>query len=85
MPFKRKRWSPSVVRAMSLLSIASLTLVVSGCNEATFRTRCPPLKQYSKEFQAKAATELQRAGPATNQLVSDYGQHRDACRALEKK
>jgi hypothetical protein len=41
---------------------------------------CPPLKKYTPEFQAKAANEPK--GPATQQLVSDYGQQRDACRAM---
>lgn len=43
---------------------------------------CPPLTTYSKEFQQKAAIEIDRlpTGSPTKQLVSDYGKLRDACR-----
>ena len=68
---------------LSLLSIAILTPWLTGCDEATFRYLCPQLKKYSPEFQAKVADELKNAGPATKQLLSDYGQLRDACRAIE--
>lgn len=57
----------------------------NGCNEETFRLYCPALKSYSKEFQQKAAAELKKSGVIVNQLVTDYGQLRAACRALEKQ
>jgi hypothetical protein len=60
-----------------------LTMGQSGCDEETFRSRCPALKRYSGDFQKKAAEELAKAGVRVNQLVTDYGQLRDACRALE--
>jgi hypothetical protein len=41
------------------------------------------LKKYTPEFQAKVADEVKNAGPATKVLLSDYGQLRDACRAME--
>ncbi len=69
---------------MCLLSIVILTGSQSGCDEATFRYICPALKKYPPEFQAAVADELRTAGPNTKRLISDYGQLRDACRALEK-
>lgn len=66
-----------------LVSIAILTMPLGGCETAIFRYACPTLKQYPKEFQTKAADEAAKTGPATKQLVSDYGQLRDACRAME--
>lgn len=68
---------------MSLLSIVILTPLLTGCDEATFRYLCPQLKKYTPEFQAKVADELKNTGPNTKQLLSDYGQLRDACRALD--
>lgn len=68
---------------MCLLSIVTLTAFQSGCDAETFRYLCPALKKYSAEFQTKVADELKNAGPATKQLISDYGQLRDACRAME--
>lgn len=66
----------------SLASIVILAMWTSGCATATFsKYQCPTLKSYTKEFQLKAAEE--KRGPASQQLVSDYGQLRDACRALE--
>ena len=69
---------------MCLLSIVILTGSQSGCDEATFRYVCPALKKYPPEFQAAVAHELATAGPNTKRLISDYGQLRDACRAIEK-
>lgn len=69
----------------SLLSSVILTLLLTGCDEATFRYLCPQLKKYSPEFQNKVADEMKVAGPNIRLLVSDYGQLRDACRAMENK
>lgn len=80
-----ERMKRRVAVTRSLLSSVILSLLLSGCGEVTFRYLCPTLKKYSPEFQTKAADELKTAGPTTKQLVSDYGQHRDACRAMEKK
>lgn len=74
-----------LVLIASLLSIAILMPLLSGCDAETFRYLCPQLKRYPPEFQQKVADELRNAGPATKQLISDYGQLRDACRALEGK
>lgn len=68
-----------------LLSSVILSLLLTGCDEVTFRYLCPQLKKYSPEFQNKVADEMKVAGPNIRMLVSDYGQLRDACRAMEKK
>ena len=79
---RRRPMRPNSGRMKSLLSIVILTMWTGGCATAvSSRYECPPLKKYSKEFQLKVADEPK--GVATKQLVSDYGQLRDACRALE--
>lgn len=72
---------------MSLLSIVILTMVTSlnGCDEATFKYVCPSLKKYSREFQDKLAGEYTTLPSASKQVITDYLQLRDACRALERK
>lgn len=53
-------------------------ILLSSC----MTSGCPPLTTYPKEFQKKAADEIDRlpSGSPTKQLVSDYGKLRDACR-----
>lgn len=73
-----------VARTMCWLSIAILMTSLGGCANTIFdRYRCPPLKKYSATFQEKAAEQIPSAGGNVKQLVSDYGQLRDACRAME--
>lgn len=69
---------------MSLLSIVILTTGVqlNGCDDTTFKYVCPALKKYSNEFQDKLAAEYPTLPPAAKQVITDYGQLRDACRAL---
>lgn len=76
-----KRWTGPM---LCLVSIVILTMPLSGCDEVTFRFACPQLKTYSKAFQDVAAAEVAKSSPAVKQLVSDYGQLRDACRAMER-
>jgi hypothetical protein len=59
-------------------------MLPEGCQTVVFRSRCPALATYSKDFQAQAAKELPKAGPKVQTLVTDYGQFRDACRAIER-
>jgi hypothetical protein len=50
-------------------------------------SKCPVLKQYSKEQLRQAAAEL-RSLPSESQvavLVTDYSKLRDACRVANKK
>lgn len=49
---------------------------------------CPPLKQYSKAFQAAAAAEyeaVEKTAPHLVQMIDDYGVSRDAIRACLKR
>ena len=66
------------------MSIATLPILLTGCAKDHFRIVCPTLTTYSPEFQAAAANELPKAGEHVQTLVTDYGKHRDACRALSK-
>lgn len=70
---------------MSLLSIAILTTQLQGCDGTTFKYVCPSLKKYSDTFQDKLAGEYTALPPASKQVITDYLQLRDACRALERK
>jgi hypothetical protein len=67
---------------LSFLSIALLTTLLGSCGTVIFSVRCPPLATYDKKFQAKAADELEKAGPNVQTMMTDYGKHRDACRAM---
>lgn len=68
--------------AKLLLSIALPTTLLTGCNQAS-SSGCPPLVTYPVDFQKKAAQELRAAGGNVQVLVTDYGQLRDACRAMK--
>jgi hypothetical protein len=66
-------------RLLMKLPMILMLASFSGCASTS---RCPPLVDYSKEDQAKAAKEL-RALPndsAIARLVQDYGQLRRTCR-----
>lgn len=76
-------WKRRLVLTLSLLSSVTLMGFQSGCDGETFRYLCPQLRKYTPEFQAKVLEELKNAGPNTKILISDYGQLRDACRAME--
>jgi hypothetical protein len=69
---------------VSLLSVALLMTPLEGCQTVIFRSRCPPLRSYTADFQKQAAKELPKSGSAVQEMVTDYGQFRDACRAIEK-
>lgn len=71
--------------AKSSLKIVTLAMLLSGCVTDRSEYMCPPLKQYKKETQQQAAKELDQLPPNSTvaRLVVDYGQLRDACRALK--
>lgn len=74
------------------------TIVLGGCaggsmsqtqqkQVALVISKCPVLKQYTKEQMKKAAMEL-KSLPSESQvavLVTDYSKLRDACRVASKK
>ncbi len=65
-------------RGPKCLYVIAASLALSSC----VTSGCPSLTSYSREFQTRAAAELDRlpTGSPTKQLVSDYGKLRDACR-----
>lgn len=70
---------------MSLLSIVILTPQLKSCDATNFRYVCPALKKYDGAFQDRLAAEYPSLPPASKQIITDYGQLRDACRALGSK
>lgn len=61
-------------------------VLLSGCDEVTFRTRCPSLIKYSPAFLQEAYKQyegLPKNSPL-RVMITDYSKTRDACRALEK-
>lgn len=68
--------------------IIAMALALAGCAHGAAITCGPPLKQYSKEFQAKAADEyeaIEPSAPHITQMVDDYGLERTAIRACLKR
>lgn len=72
-------------RQLNALAIA--TSLLSGCatdgSNAVRPASCPPLVDYSREFQARAATELDLLPDrsAIAEIVADYSVMRDQARA----
>jgi hypothetical protein len=76
-------------KIIPLLLVLPLTgcVTLSAAQEQTIMSRCPVLKNYSREQLAQAAIELNML-PNESQLsmmLSDYSKLRDACRVAEKK
>ena len=67
--------------------LALATIWLSGCATAGFDPRglaaCPPVVEYSREFQRRAAEELVllRKGSAIVGMLSDYAVMREQARA----
>lgn len=55
--------------------------------ETIVLSKCPALKKYTKEQLQQAAAELESQVPNSivSKMVIDYGQLREACRAIEKQ
>jgi hypothetical protein len=58
---------------------------VTGISELRIATVCPPVVEYSREFQARAADELDLLpeGSAIVELLRDFAVMRDQARACE--
>ena len=73
---------------LAVLGIA--TSLLSGCatvgSEPGIATVCPPVVEYSREFQARAAEELARLphGSAIAEMLSDYAVIRDQVRMCSR-
>lgn len=61
-------------------------ILLSGCDEETFRTKCPSLVKYSPAFLQEAYKQYDSLpkGSPLRVMITDYSKTRDACRALEK-
>lgn len=72
-------------RQLAVLAIA--TSLLTGCatvaTELPIATVCPPVVEYSLEFQARAADEVMRLQEpsAVTEMLSDYAVMRDQARA----
>lgn len=82
----RDRHTPLWLAGCALLA-AWMAALLGGCTPAPVRLTCPPLVQYSPEEQAALAAEL-RAHPDLREVpvfLTDYGNERAECRALDTK
>jgi hypothetical protein len=74
-----------------LAALAIATTLVAGCetgdSDGAAIHACPPVVEYRAEFQARAATELERlpAESALAAMLSDYAVLRDQVRACQKR
>jgi hypothetical protein len=74
-----------LTQRLAALVIAAISL--TGCatdgSEPCVTTVCPPIVEYSREFQARAADELDLLpeGSAIAQMLADYSVMRDQARA----
>ena len=70
-----------------LAALAVATSLLSGCatvgSDRFVQGTCPPVVEYSREVQARAAEELAllSEGAAIGEMLSDYGVMRDQARA----
>ena len=76
-------------RRLAVLAIA--TSLLSGCatdgSEFGIATACPPVVEYTREFRARAADELDLlpGGSAIADMLSDYAVMRDQARACHPR
>lgn len=72
-------------RPLAVLAIA--TILLSGCatvgSETGRPVTCPPVVEYGREVEARAAEELgmQREGSAIAEMLADYSVMREQARA----
>lgn len=76
---------------LRLAALVLATIWLSGCatvgSDPRITTVCPPVVEYTRDFQARTAGELARLpdGSAIAEMLSDYAVMRDqarACRTL---
>lgn len=74
-----------------LAALAIVTGLLSGCvtvrSEGRAVSICPPVVDYSREFQERAAEELARLpkGSAIEEMLGDYAVMREQARACRQK
>lgn len=71
-------------RRLAVLAIATISLTgcATGGSEPRISTVCPPVVEYTREFQARAAEELGRlpVESAIAEMLADYSVMRDQAR-----
>lgn len=76
------------MRQLAVLVIAaiSLTACATVASDTRVTTVCPPVVEYSREFQARAADELDLLpeGSAIAEMLADYSVMRDQARACSQ-
>ena len=76
-------------RQLAALAIASnlLSSCAAGGSEPRIATVCPPVIEYSREFQARAAAELDLLpeGSAIAEMLADYSVMRDQARSCRSR
>lgn len=74
-------------RRLAILAIATslLTACATGVSDPRIITDCPPVVDYSREFQAQAAEELDLLPESSviGEMLSDYAVMRDQGKAAE--
>ena len=83
MKFKAGCWMQRLA-ALAIVTIL-LTSCATGGSEPRIATVCPPVVEYSREFQARAAEELRvlPVGSAIAEMLADYSVMRDQARACQ--
>ena len=77
-------WMPRLV----VLAIATISLTgcATGSSEPRIANVCPPVVEYTREFQARAADEVEVLpdGSAIAEMLADYSVIRDQARACRQ-
>ena len=81
MTFSTRCWKPRL--AALAIAVSLLTGCGKGGSEGGLAAACPPVVQYSAEFQARAAADVEMlpADSSITDMLSDYAVMRDQARA----
>ena len=74
-------WMPQLV--VLVIATTLLTGCTTGVSEPRIVTVCPPVVEYTRELQARAANEVEVLpdGSAISEMLADYSVMRDQARA----
>ena len=77
---------------LKLIALLIGTSLLSGCASTVYKTQleiyCPPIVEYSKEFNSRLVNEIESLPPGDSNIVealSDYAALRDTIRACKKE
>lgn len=73
--------------AVLVIAVISLTACATVASDPRVATVCPPVVEYSREFQARAADELDLLpeGSAIAEMLADYSVMREQARACSER